>query len=369
MPSSGQLPPNLPTSQRYYSKPGRERSLLFQYTYRSAQPSQTKNRSQPQLRSGESPTRRKPTKTRSSKSSSQQTSAGTTRYGEADERITCAPWHEEYGSDHKAIEIVFAVEAELTEPPRRLLFKETKWRHVCDQIKMELEHSPLPSVQDVNAYQEKLTNMVSRAVHAHTPTAKQSPYAKRCWHQDLTRVRADYTWWRNQARQYRRCGQRHIDLDKSAAKAKKTFFDGVRKQRKDQWEEFLDSADNAWSAARYLKPASASAFSKIPELTTNQGKASTAPKIVQELLKSFFPVQPTPAATETRQLAQAGAIGWDPITKDEVRKAIYAANPYKAPGVDGLPAIVSKKTWSVIQDRVTTLFQYIIDHALMPAAC
>ena len=45
------------------------------------------------------------------------------------------------------------------------------------------------------------------------------------------------------------------------------------------------------------------------------------------------------------------------LTMEEVEQKVLSAKPWKAPGEDGLPAMVWKQLWPVVQDRVLHLFQ------------
>ncbi|KAM4055446.1 reverse transcriptase (RNA-dependent DNA polymerase) [Hirsutella rhossiliensis] len=117
-------------------------------------------------------------------------------------------------------------------------------------------------------------------------------YAKRWWTKDLTRLRRTYTYWRNQARAQRRAGQSRPDLEQRAKEAAKE--------------------SNIWRAA-------------------NKGEQA------EELLSTFFPPLPTR------------------IEPEEIEEKVMAAKPWKAPGEDGLPAIVWKKLWHVVKHRIIPL--------------
>ncbi|KAM4055630.1 reverse transcriptase (RNA-dependent DNA polymerase) [Hirsutella rhossiliensis] len=118
------------------------------------------------------------------------------------------------------------------------------------------------------------------------------PYAKRWWTKDLTQLRRTYTYWRNQARAQRRAGQSRPDLEQRAKEAAKE--------------------SNIWRAA-------------------NKGEQA------EELLSTFFPPLPTR------------------IEPEEIEEKVMAAKPWKAPGEDGLPAIVWKKLWHVVKHRIIPL--------------
>lgn len=57
----------------------------------------------------------------------------------------------------------------------------------------------------------------------------------------------------------------------------------------------------------------------------------------------------------------------EPITKHEIAKVLSTANPYKAPGIDGLPMIVWQKLWPELQGKIYGLFKASIYSAQLPA--
>ncbi|KAM4058194.1 endonuclease-reverse transcriptase domain-containing protein [Hirsutella rhossiliensis] len=138
------------------------------------------------------------------------------------------------------------------------------------------------------------------------------PYAKRWWTKDLTRLRRTYTYWRNQARAQRRAGQSRPDLEQRAKEAAKEYHDNLRRQKKAHWDDFVIEGSNIWRAA-------------------NKGEQA------EELLSTFFPPLPTR------------------IEPEEIEEKVMAAKPWKAPGEDGLPAIVWKKLWHVVKHRIIPL--------------
>ena len=56
----------------------------------------------------------------------------------------------------------------------------------------------------------------------------------------------------------------------------------------------------------------------------------------------------------------------EPLKEEEVERAVFSANPYKAPGRDGLPAIVWQKLWPVLKTQITTLFQRSLETGKLP---
>ena len=278
--------------------------------------------------------------------------------------VKCLVHTTEHGSDHRAIETTFDV----TTPDRfveaRLLFKNAPWTDIRARITTALQGVPVGG--SVQLQTDRLMTVVLEAVHALTPKAKPSPYAKRWWTKDLTQLRRVYTYWRNQARTQRRMGRTLPELEQQACDAAKEYHDAIRRQKKTHWNDFLADDINIWQAAKYLDPGSSSAFDKIPPLTRRDG-SSTKDKGEQaeELLSVFFP--PLPAGIEDEgPRPQRAAVPMPLLTMKEVEQRIFAAKSWKAPGDDGLPAMVWKQVWPVVKERVLLLFQTSLNDGELP---
>jgi hypothetical protein len=161
-------------------------------------------------------------------------------------------------------------------------------------------------------------------------------------------------------------GHRFPDLEQQANDAAKEYHDAVRRQKKAHWDDFLADDPNIWQAAKYLDPHGSPVFDKIPPLTRRDG-STTKDKTEQaeELLSVFFP--PLPARIEDEgPRPQRAAASIPPLTMEEVERRIFAAKSWKAPGDDGLPAMVWKQVWPVVKERVLLLFQTSLDDGEIP---
>lgn len=135
--------------------------------------------------------------------------------------------------------------------------------------------------------------VVLEAVNTLTPKAKPSPYAKRWWTRDLTKLRQVYTYWRNRARAQRRGGEALPELEQQVRTAAKEYHDAIRKQQRLHWDEFLAEDTNIWKASRYLKPDDGSGWSRIPPLQKTDGSQTTNnSQQAEQLLATFFPPLP-----------------------------------------------------------------------------
>ncbi|EAQ84334.1 hypothetical protein CHGG_08348 [Chaetomium globosum CBS 148.51] len=261
----------------------------------------------------------------------------------------------DHGSDHRAIETAFDTSVEDRPSETRFLFKNAPWAEIRTRVAANLERIPWDG--NVQQQTDRLMAAVTEAVYGLTPKAKPSPYAKRWWTTDLTRLRQTYTFWRNQARSRRRIGQTAPELEQRARMAAKEYHDAIRRQKSSHWNDFLADDANIWQATKYLQTGSGTMGDKIPPLvrpdgSITEGKAEQA----QELLTAFFP--PLPARIEDEgQRPQRAPVHMPDLTMEEIEQKVLSAKPWKAPGEDGLPAMVWRQLWPVVKDRVLHLFR------------
>ena len=220
---------------------------------------------------------------------------------------------------------------------------------------------------DVQEQTDQLTLIVSETVHTLTPKAKPSPYAKRWWTSDLTRLHKEYTQCRNRARNTRKWGIRDRMLEALSKEASKQYHDAIRKQKKKHWNDFLADDANIWQATKYLSLNQGSSFDKVPLLekadnTTTRDRVEQA----EELLTTFFP--PLPAVIEEEgDRPQRLPVEMPELTEEEVKRQLFAAKSWKAPGEDGLPTAVWQQVWPVVKDKVIKLFHTSLTTGYIPS--
>ncbi|KAK7583226.1 hypothetical protein V3481_012568 [Fusarium oxysporum f. sp. vasinfectum] len=282
----------------------------------------------------------------------------------ADATIKCAVHGTEHGSDHRTIETVFDISVPAPKQEERLLFKNAPWKEINSRIVDTLRDRPVGNT--VQQKTDRLMSAVLEAVQALTPRAKPSPYAKRWWTHDLTQLRHIYTYWRNRARASRRAGQNAKDLENTAKAAAKQYHDAIRQRKNNHWKEFLADNDNIWKAAKYMKSGDDAAFGKVPQLGRADGtKTTNHREQAEELLAKFFPPLPDNIEDEGLQHRRAPVTMPD-LTLEEVERRLWATKSWKAPGEDGLPAIVWKQIWPSVKHDVLDIFQTSLKEGVIP---
>jgi len=285
--------------------------------------------------------------------------------GLAEDLVKCSLWEHEYGSDHRAIATRFSMNVVREERQERLLLKNAPWDKIRAAVEQEKEEG-FPD-GDVDEMADRLTSWVDKALEARCPRARPSPYMKRWWNEDLTTLRKSYTYWRNRACAMRRQGRVDEELRCTAMQAKRLFHRTIRRHRKQHWEDFLDNSDNIWKAAKYLDTKATASFARVPPIKkagTEDEFVTENQDIAGELLRAFFP--PPPSCEPEGAPGGYSQLPWEPITKDEVKNAVFRASPDKAPGRDGLPARVWRELWPVLGDEITQLFARSLDTGKVP---
>ncbi|KAJ6436994.1 reverse transcriptase [Purpureocillium lavendulum] len=282
----------------------------------------------------------------------------------ADEMMICAPHTTDHGSDHRAIQTTFdvALPERVTTP--RLMFNNAPWNLIRTRVEEGLRE--LSWTAGVQAQTDQLMRVVVLAIDDLTPRAEPTPYAKRWWTRDLTQLRRSYTFWRNQARTQRRASQVCSDLERRAKEAAKEYHDAIRRQRKAHWDDFLAEDTNIWKAAKYLEPGQDTMSDKVPPLKKEAGTMTrNRAEQAEQLLDTFFPPLPTRIEEEGLR-PQRRAVAMPALTLEEVEVKVMAAKPWKAAGIDGLPAMVWRQLWPVVKHRVLALFQASLRDGVVP---
>ena len=157
-----------------------------------------------------------------------------------------------------------------------------------------------------------------------------------------------------------------MDLFEEMRKKRRDWTRRIEKAKKEHWREFLDQAGSGsflWKAAQYTKPTNN--YASIPPLNEGDTEYTSNEDKARIFLENFFPQRNAETPQQTRRRLPK-ELPWKPITEQEIARALTGIKGSKAPGIDGLPTLVWKKTWSAISDIVGQIFEASIQLGYYP---
>jgi hypothetical protein len=118
----------------------------------------------------------------------------------------------DYGSDHRLITLRARLQPKWQTPKRkRRLYKDADWERIRAAIETNLDEIDIERpiwVRGILDHKAKIfIDTINRVLEESVPRAKESPYAKRWWTRDLSKLRMEYTRRRNCATTLRRRGE------------------------------------------------------------------------------------------------------------------------------------------------------------------
>jgi hypothetical protein len=143
----------------------------------------------------------------------------------------------DYGSDHRPIALRVRLRPAWEAPKRkRRLYKNADWDRIREAVKASLKDVDMENPiwarsildQEAKTFIDKINNVLEESV----PRANESPYAKRWWTPDLTRLRTEFSRKRNRITTLRRRGEDTAQARNAAQAARRTYLDEVDKQKK-----------------------------------------------------------------------------------------------------------------------------------------
>ncbi|KAF8593491.1 hypothetical protein BDV93DRAFT_461097, partial [Ceratobasidium sp. AG-I] len=129
-----------------------------------------------------------------------------------------------------------------------------------------------------------------------------------------------------------------------------------------------------WTASKYLgNEGTDGGRARVPTLvhTTQDGSPTTASNNQaksQILLEAFFPPPPPKLPARSQPPRHTPVPDLPELSEEDVRKAILAMKPHKAPGPDGLPACVYREGIEALTPILLPVFKSSIATGLYPAA-
>jgi hypothetical protein len=262
-------------------------------------------------------------------------------HGLANAVVCCAIHTVDHGSDHKGIVLETSILLDNhIEKERRRLYYDADWEAIraalAGRVATTLTVSPLDTTDQLDLEAEALIALVSTTIEEMVLRAKPSPYTKRWWTKELIYLRHQLTVLRNKVTTLRRRNQDTTHIRTLVHQARRTYFDEIDRQKAVHWKEFLDNARNMWKANQFTKGLATPV--RVPTLSIDGRTARQDKDKADMLMETFFPVPPVPEAPvqQATNRQPRSIIVPHQITIQEATRAIFASNPKKAAGVDGL---------------------------------
>jgi hypothetical protein len=103
-------------------------------------------------------------------------------------------------------------------------------------------------------YVLKLTSAIQKCIAMHTKRLRITPFSKRWWNQNLTRLRHEYAI-KSRIEHRSRFSGNWESAKKASNEARNTYISAIRKAKADHWQEWIEGANekDVWIAGKYAK--------------------------------------------------------------------------------------------------------------------
>ena len=246
-------------------------------------------------------------------------------------------------------------------------YRAVDWEEFRTTIREELEQAQvaeqIDSAQDFDETLEALMAAINVAVEKHVPTTTITPYTKPWFTSELAEERTKMHQLASEAKQFKADPAHAIHA--AYRKQRNRYTDLQRYSKKDCWVAFLENTDDAsiWKTNRFIsKGPTDGGKSCIPAirarneagqevlLTDNDQKGA-------EFYKTFFLLRVDDTDNADGQEYLAPKFEFQPITDEQIHRAIRQLKSFKVPGPDGIPNEVYRAAADVLVPVLGRLFR------------
>ena len=280
------------------------------------------------------------------------------------------PTEQGLNTDHFPIISNLDVDVEVT--PKKVIsnFRNVDWKEFREKLEEKMRTWGVPnfirSQEMLDRECDKLTKALQETIDEAVPDVVLGPQAKRWWTKELNSLRKNMLKTRHKI-----CKDRSGPNSQAWEKykeARRKFGSELEKTKKNHWCDWLEKATDPdlWMAHKYITaPPSDCGKTRIPDLSyadsQGQQRASSNEEKGKVLAKTFFPKKPPinemdAPATTPNPICKA-----DPISRDQIKRALARLRPFKAPGPDRIPNIVLTKCADLIESRLWYIYTAIIE--------
>ena len=195
---------------------------------------------------------------------------------------------------------------------------------------------------------------------------RPSPYARRWWTKELSKLRAKQNKLSNSSYSYHHVPDHPSHAEhKAAVKEFKTLLSETKKQN---WIDWLENAEqkDLYLANKYMsnEPTDYS-NARIPSLRikVNGADALAEDNIAkaEALAKSFFPPPPAVSSVPANATYPEPLKGIKFFSRARIRQVFKTLSPYKAPGPDQIPNVVLTKCVDALIDHIFYIYRAVLE--------
>jgi ribonuclease HI/exonuclease III len=276
----------------------------------------------------------------------------------------------DHDSDHLPISTALDLTVQrLEEKPRKA------WKRLDEKAYMKALKRSLPPLRRpltktaLDTYTSEVAAAIQDAISKAVPETFPSCYSREGWTEECAAVLAETK------RLKRAHNQHHTEETWEAYRAARnhkarTVSKALRKAHRDRIERAAESPQTFWKLAKWARTRhnqSARTTPAIRHPTTQQELIDPADKA--ELFRDvFFPTPPEADLEDIENAEYSGQIETPPIEEKEVRNAIRAASPLKAPGPDGITNKALQAGVDLIAAHLTRMFNQSLKLGYCPSA-
>jgi hypothetical protein len=180
-------------------------------------------------------------------------------------------------TDHLPIITTIDISPTQFDPAPQYNWRDVDWPELIKDMKTELTKLPIPhTLRDIPEFETSLegfTKTLDTVIEKHVPITKPSPFKKRWWSKDLSKMR-------NQVRKlsrkvYQQVKRHNFDhpVHEEHRQLRNTYTQMIRDAKQEHWIDWLEHADehSIWTIHRFISSSSGDgAKTRIPILKVKQ---------------------------------------------------------------------------------------------------
>ena len=279
-------------------------------------------------------------------------------------------------TDHVPIHIVLNTNLPRNEPRPTRNFRIVDWEKFIEYLTATLEGAPRPrrinSLAEFRAALDTINGAIRVTIDAKVPLTKPLPHTKRWWNSELNALRKKKNRLANLSHKWRGLPDHHSHEEHS--RATKEYAALIERTKRQHWEAWLLNASdrNLWTANKYATdPPTDYGRTKMPTLahTLRDGTQQVATANNDKsaaLANALFPLPPPEPAIPATCYPQPADEYFHIFTREQIRLAATKLDAFKAPGPDGVPNVVLKKSIDALIDHIYFIFRAIFELETYP---